>query len=37
MGGKNMVEDAAALRRCVNVFVEHAENLRADELQPQFR
>lgn len=25
-----MVEDDAALPRCVNAFVEHAENLRAD-------
>jgi hypothetical protein len=25
-----MVEDDAALHRCVDVFVEHAENLRAD-------
>ena len=25
-----MVEDDAALHRCVDAFVEHAENLRAD-------
>ena len=25
-----MIEDDAALHRCVNAFVEHAENLRAD-------
>jgi hypothetical protein len=25
-----MVEDDAALHRCVNSFVEHAENLQAD-------
>ena len=25
-----MVEDDAALHRCVNAFVEHADNLRAD-------
>ena len=30
MGAENMVEDDAALHRCVNAFVQHAENLRAD-------
>jgi hypothetical protein len=28
--GGTMVEDDAALHRCVNSFVEHAENLQAD-------
>jgi hypothetical protein len=31
-----MVEDDAALHRCVNAFVEHAENLRADGYTPNF-
>jgi hypothetical protein len=30
VGRKHMVEDDAALHRCVNSFVEHAENLQAD-------
>jgi hypothetical protein len=29
-GGGTMVEDDAALHRCVNSFVEHAENLQAE-------
>ena len=30
VGRNRMVEDDAALHRCVNAFVEQAENLRAD-------